>query len=270
MILVRAIEDLRRTLRDLPQPIGLVPTMGALHAGHASLIEASARECATTVVSLFVNPTQFAPNEDLARYPRSEAADIELVERCGGSVVFAPSEQEMYPRKTTEVRVPEVSELFEGEARPTHFQGVATVVLKLFHISQADVAYFGWKDLQQCAVVRRMVEDLNVPIRLRFCDTVREPDGLAMSSRNVYLSPQERAIAPRLYQALSRLRKVAPSKIDAALERERQGLERAGFKVDYLEVVDIETLRPSRTAVNLAAIVAARIGHTRLIDNIRF
>lgn len=270
MILVRAIEDFRRALRDLPRPIGLVPTMGALHAGHASLVEASAKECATTAVTLFVNPTQFAPTEDLARYPRREAADVELVERCGGTVVFAPSDEEMYPRKTTEVRVFEVSELFEGQARPTHFQGVATVVLKLFNIAQADVAYFGWKDLQQCAVIRRMVEDLNVPIRLRFCDTVREPDGLAMSSRNGYLSPEDRAVAPLLYQALSRLREVAPSKLDAALKMERQSLERAGFQVDYLEVVDVETLRPSRTALALAAVVAAKIGNTRLIDNVRF
>lgn len=254
--------------------VGLVPTMGALHAGHSELIRVAASECETCVVSLFVNPTQFGPQEDFARYPRSEPSDFRLCEEAGADVVFCPSTEEMYPRKTTWIRVEGVSERWEGAHRPGHFDGVATVVAKLFHIVQPDRAYFGWKDFQQCAVLKRMVEDLNFRLDLRFLATVREPDGLAMSSRNTYLEAGDRAIAPLLFatlqEASARIRKdqLNASAIQQILQESRDRLASSGFDVDYLAMVDPADLSPiAQVCEGARLIVAARLGLTRLIDN---
>ncbi|GMV88687.1 MAG: pantothenate synthetase [Chthonomonas sp.] len=255
------------------RPVGFVPTMGAFHEGHLELMRASARENARTVVSLFVNPTQFAPHEDLSKYPRNEARDAELAEAAGADVLFAPSVDTIYPRHTTEVRVSGVSERFEGAIRPTHFAGVATVVLKLFNMVRPDRAYFGLKDLQQCAVVKRMVEDLNVPVELRFLETVREQDGLAMSSRNVYLSPDERERAPRLHDVLVQLARSLredPSVLaEELVPAATAALNRHGFEVQYLALVDPESMEPrSKFHSSFRWIVAARLGNIRLIDNV--
>jgi len=255
------------------RPVGFVPTMGAFHEGHLELMRTSARENDCTVVSLFVNPTQFAPHEDLSKYPRNESRDAEMAEAAGVDVLFAPTVDTIYPRRTTEVRVSGVSERFEGEVRPTHFAGVATVVLKLFNMVRPDRAYFGLKDLQQCAVVRRMVEDLNVPVELRFLETVRESDGLAMSSRNVYLSSEDRAIAPRLYQVLARLASTLRAdpqvSVQSLVEDASAQLGREGFEVQYLALVDPQNMEP--VAIfhpGCRWIIAAKLGNIRLIDNV--
>jgi pantoate--beta-alanine ligase len=248
--------------------------MGALHEGHLSLIRQARKECDTLIVSLFVNPAQFGPNEDFNRYPRDEERDALLVREAGGDVLFAPSVDEVYPRRTTAVSVQGISDLWEGAARPGHFQGVATVVCKLFNMSSPDVAFFGLKDLQQCAIIRRMVEDLDMPVRLEFCETVRESDGLALSSRNVYLSSQERLIAPMIYQELIRCANVFAgngtdvSQTSEALARSRSTLERAGMAVDYFELVDTLDLSPRMLPRSGDSIIAAaKLGGTRLIDN---
>ena len=252
--------------------VALVPTMGSLHEGHLELIRQARGHAQTVVVSVFVNPTQFGPNEDFARYPRDLTRDAALAEGAGADVVYAPSVETMYPRGTmTRVAVPEVSERYEGAARPGHFEGVTTVVLKLFNQVGPDVAVFGRKDLQQCAVIRRMVEDLDVPVGLEFVPTFREADGLAMSSRNVYLSPEERARAPLLRRSLLGLAQhvrpgFAPAK---ALSATRRELASAGFEVDYLDLVSSRTLVPLESyGPDAALVVAARLGKTRLIDNI--
>ena len=191
------------TTRKAGRTIGFVPTMGALHEGHASLIRASVAQQDATIVSIFVNPLQFGPNEDLDRYPRTLDADVQVVQQCGADLVFAPSVREMYPQQQLAfVDVEELTAGLCGASRPGHFRGVATVVAKLFNIVQPDVAYFGQKDAQQAAVIERMVADLSFPVRVVRCPTAREADGLAMSSRNSYLSPEERQAAPILYQAL--------------------------------------------------------------------
>jgi len=244
--------------------------MGALHRGHAELIRAAASECEECVVSIFVNPTQFGPSEDFEKYPRMEQSDFELCEKSGATLVFCPTVQEMYPRKTTTIHVAEVTEFWEGAHRPGHFDGVATVVAKLFNVLRPDLAYFGLKDFQQCAVLGRMVEDLDMPIELRFLETVRESDGLALSSRNAYLSEADRRIAPLLFQVLQscsqRIRK--GEEVDAVLASEIQVLSGSGFSVDYLALVDRSSLRPLSTLQKGARlIVAAKLGMTRLIDN---
>lgn len=253
--------------------VGLVPTMGAFHEGHLELMRRSRRESDYTVVSLFVNPTQFAPGEDFERYPRDEARDFAMAESVGVDAIFAPSLDEMYPRKTTAVSVSGVTESYEGAIRPGHFTGVATVVLKLFNITRPDIAFFGWKDFQQCVVIRRMVEDLNVPVSLRFIETVREADGLAMSSRNAYLSAEERKIAPAFFRELSGLARtfrLAPSarfadEIRAAKDRLRD----AGMSPQYLDLVDSETLEPSFDQnKSLRLLGSVRLGTTKLIDNV--
>jgi pantoate--beta-alanine ligase len=232
--------------------IGLVPTMGALHDGHRALLRAARAECDRVVMSLFVNPTQFGPGEDLDRYPRDEASDRAIAAAEGVDEVYAPAVADMYPEGfATSVSVGELSRRFEGAHRPGHFDGVATVVLKLFARVRPDAAYFGCKDAQQLAVVRRMTADLDVPVAIRAVDTVRDADGLAISSRNVYLSPQERRAAPSLHRAL--------------LARDPTLCEGV---LDYLEVVDPRTF--DRVAPQPGALVigAARFGGTRLIDNI--
>ncbi|MDW8243994.1 MAG: pantoate--beta-alanine ligase [Thermogemmata sp.] len=275
---VETIEAVRAAVaaaRQAGKSIGFVPTMGALHAGHAALIRAARAECGFVVVSIFVNPTQFGPNEDYSRYPRTLTADRRLCAEVGADLIFAPSVSEMYPAPyRTYVEVKELDEVLCGVSRPGHFRGVCTVVLKLFHIVQPDVAYFGEKDYQQARIVAQMVRDLNVPVQLRTVATVREADGLALSSRNVYLTPAQRQVAPRIYQALLRLReRVATGESDVArleadLRAELAAIPEA--RVDYARIVDADTLQPLTTVDSPAvAAVAVFLGATRLIDNIR-
>jgi pantoate--beta-alanine ligase len=243
---VRAVEELRAALE--PASIGLVPTMGAFHAGHLSLFRAARRECETVVVSLFVNPAQFDSASDLERYPRDEQRDLQIAEDAGVDVLFAPSVGELYPPGyQTWVEVEELSRPLEGEFRPGHFRGVATVCCKLFNLVRPRFAYFGQKDAQQVAVVRRMVRDLNLEVKIRVLPIVRDEDGLAVSSRNVLLSPAERDAALALPRALA----------TRDLGQARALLD--GLEVDYLEVADFEPRV-------LAA--AVRVGDTRLIDNV--
>jgi pantoate--beta-alanine ligase len=247
--------------------------MGALHEGHLSLARLARAECGLVVVSIFVNPLQFAPHEDLARYPRREADDAAALERERADVVYAPDARVMYPAGfSTEVTVGGVTEGGEDTVRPGHFRGVATVVAKLFIQVSPDVAVFGRKDLQQVAVVRRMIRDLDFPIRLVVGDTVREPDGLAMSSRNAYLSAEERRLAAAFPRALFGARDAAArGERDAAALAAgvRRDLEAGGIPVDYVDVVDPETMKPVARAEPGSAVAAAvRIGKTRLIDNV--
>jgi pantoate--beta-alanine ligase len=277
---VSTVEEAREAVaeaRSRGHRVGLVPTMGALHEGHARLIESCRAESGLVVVSIFVNPSQFAPNEDFGRYPRTLEADRLLCERYGADLIFAPSASLVYPRGFVDsafVEVPGLSVVLEGASRPGHFRGVATVVVKLFVMIQPDTAYFGTKDFQQLLIVRRLVEDLNLPVVVRPVPTVREPDGLAMSSRNRYLNSDDRRAATVLYHALERAREgVDAGERDA--KRVRQVLAEAiesepRARLDYAEVADPETLEPlsaidpARGAVGLLAV---RFGPTRLIDN---
>jgi pantoate--beta-alanine ligase len=272
LITARSIEEVRSAI-PAGRIVGLVPTMGFLHEGHLSLIKV-ARDAGADfiVVSIFVNPKQFGPKEDFARYPRNEEGDLALLEREQTDVVFLPDVETMYPPSSvTTVSLAGVAEPLEGERRPGHFAGVATVVLKLFNIVQPDIAVFGRKDAQQCAVISRMVRDLDVPVRLVFGETIRNHDGLAMSSRNSYLSDDERTLAPVLHRALRAGEEALTHGIhdvDAVEKLMRRTAE--GVEVDYLAVVDPETFRPPadfRREVLLAG--AVRVGKTRLIDNVR-
>ena len=278
MDVVGAIEQFRKALdteRAAGRTVGLVPTMGYLHAGHRSLIERSAAENDVTAVTVFVNPLQFGPTEDLAAYPRDLDADIALASGAGAALVFAPTADEMYPTGTplTTVRVATVSEPLEGRSRPTHFVGVATVVAKLFGIAGACRAYFGEKDYQQLAVIRRMAADLSLPVDVVGCPTIREPDGLALSSRNVYLTAEERAVAPTLYQALGIGRRLIeeqherdPAIVNDAVRARIEAEPR--FTLDYAEVVNASDLTtPNRLVGAVRLLVAARLGRARLIDN---
>ena len=279
MILTRTITDTRtalQTARVHGAVIGFVPTMGFLHEGHISLIRV-AREAGATfiVVSIFVNPKQFGPNEDFARYPRDEERDAALLVNAGVDLLFLPPVEVMYPPgATTAISVGGVSLPLEGERRPGHFDGVATVVAKLFNIVQADVAAFGRKDAQQCAVIERMVSDLDIPVRLVFGETLREQDGLAMSSRNAYLSPDERAKAPVLHRALRAGEEAITHGIQSVADVEKlmHGVveEEGGVEIDYLDVIDPATfLAPVDFDRDLLIARAVRIGRTRLIDNVR-
>ena len=256
-------------------PIGLVPTMGALHAGHARLIETARAECHTVAVSIFVNPLQFDRADDLARYPRPFEADRALCESLGVDVVFAPTPADMYPEPPDcTVHVGRTAEHLCGAFRPGHFNGVATVVLKLFNILQPDVAYFGEKDAQQLAIIRRMVADLNVPVRIAPVATVREADGLALSSRNQHLNAEERALAPALHRALGVARDaIAGGNANAtAVKRQASAAIAADERVrlEYLELVDPWTFQPvDRISGPVVAAGALWVGSTRLIDNIR-
>jgi pantoate--beta-alanine ligase len=255
------------------QVVGLVPTMGALHDGHLSLVEAAGAECDLVVATIFVNPTQFGPGEDFHSYPRDMGTDVSLLGASGCQVIFAPTESEMYRSgHDTYVDVGRIGQVLEGEYRPTHYRGVATVVLKLFQLAPADRAYFGRKDYQQTLVVRQMVADLNVPIDVRICPTVREPDGLAMSSRNVYLSPAERRSALALSRSLMLAEQLA-----AGGEKQVDAIRRAmlgeiastgGALVQYLAFVADGTVTPVTTIAGPTTIaLAAIVGKTRLIDN---
>jgi pantoate--beta-alanine ligase len=253
--------------------VGFVPTMGALHEGHLSLIRASAAECDRTAVSIYVNPTQFAPEEDLEEYPRQLEQDCRAAEEAGADIAFCPRDEVMYPEDfSTWVTQEGLTEVLEGEHRPTHFRGVLTIVCKLFNCVPADRAYFGHKDFQQTVVVRRMVRDLDMPIEIRVMPTVREEDGLALSSRNQYLDEQERRQALCLYRALREAhRRYREGETDADALRAAMDRIIAGTPLadpDYAEIVDRETLEPVETATNRAvAVLAVRVGETRLIDN---
>jgi pantoate--beta-alanine ligase len=259
--------------RARQERVGLVPTMGALHRGHLALVAAARRDCPRVVASLFVNPKQFGPREDFAAYPRDEAADLAKFREGGVDLVFAPTVGEMYPGGfATAVQVAGLGDAMEGAHRHGHFDGVATVVSKLLLQCLPDIAYFGEKDYQQLMVVRRMARDLDIPVRIEGVPTVREPDGLALSSRNVYLSPEERQVAPLLHRVLHDTAiaiAAAPDTVIANIEKGLAVLRQAGFMPDYLEMRDAADLSPM-TALDRPArlLAAARLGRTRLIDNI--
>jgi pantoate--beta-alanine ligase len=273
---LRTVADLRKQVaawRKKGEKVALIPTMGALHAGHLSLVEVAKRRCDRAIVSIFVNPAQFAPHEDFDRYPRDEQGDKAKLMTVGTDLVFAPERREMYPEGfVTRVTAGGPAEGLEGQFRPHFFTGVSTVVAKLLLQCLPDIAYFGEKDYQQLLVVKRMVRDLNIPVEIVGVETMREKDGLAMSSRNAYLTPPERKTAALLNKVIRQVaEKVGKggnvsSECTAAIGK----LEAAGFHIDYLEVRGAEELRPIRTTVRGPArvLVAAWLGKTRLIDNI--
>jgi pantoate--beta-alanine ligase len=263
-----------RAARAAGKRLGIVPTMGALHEGHRSLVRAARAACGVVAVSIFVNPTQFGPNEDFAKYPRSFEHDFELLEQEGVDFVFAPSVEEMYPGgAVTWVSVEGLSEKLDGKSRPGHFRGVTTVVSKLFHIGEPDAAFFGQKDAAQVAIIRRMVRDLNLPVEIVVCPIVREPDGLAMSSRNAYLNAEQRKQALVLHRSLMAVQKLidngetTATKLTAAA-REVFASE-PSVRLDYFEIVNPETLDAIQDIRGGALIaVAVYVGSTRLIDNL--
>jgi pantoate--beta-alanine ligase len=270
---VRTREELRAALAAAPRPVGVVPTMGWLHAGHRSLMQRARADDATTVVTIFVNPRQFGDPKDLEQYPRNEARDLAICEEEGVDLVFAPAVEEIYPPGfQTTVRLGAIADPLEGAARPGHFEGVATVVAILFNLVGAEHAYFGQKDAQQVLVVRRMAIDLAIPTEVIAIETVREPDGLALSSRNVHLSPEERAAAPVLHRALLAARDGwARGERDADILREAIRAELATAplaEVEYVSIADGETLHEVDQLDGPAlASLAVRFGSTRLIDN---
>ena len=265
--------DLREILRSMPSPVGLVPTMGYLHEGHLSLVKQARQDCASVVVSIFVNPTQFGPQEDLEAYPRDIPRDLDLLEKDGVDLVWIPERGDLYPPDfQTWVNVEDVAQPLEGVMRPGHFQGVVTIVAKLFNAVQPEKAYFGQKDAQQVVVIRRMVKDLNFPLDIVVCPIVREKDGLAMSSRNVYLNPQERKAATALFKALK--------KAESAFENLSLGAEDLRqimadtikseplAQVQYVSCANPDTLEELLGPINRALLsTAVVIGETRLIDN---
>lgn len=270
---VSALREVVAEWRARGDRVGLVPTMGAIHSGHLALVAAAREQNERVVASLFVNPKQFGPSEDFTAYPRDEAADFAAFENVGVTLVFTPPVGEMYPPGfATSVRVGGISEGLDGAFRPGHFEGVATVVCKLLLQCLPDAAYFGEKDYQQLLVVRRMARDLDIPVRIEGVSTVREADGLALSSRNVYLSPEERRAAPLLNRVLRDIAAqiaVRPDDATASLERGLAALEAGGFAVDYLELRGAADLAPVARLTTLSRLlVAARLGRTRLIDNV--
>jgi pantoate--beta-alanine ligase len=276
MEIVRTISWMKQLAKDAlldGRSLGLVPTMGALHQGHFSLVHAAKRQCSPVVVSLFVNPKQFGPNEDLQKYPRNFEADREALENLGVDFLFAPTPEEMYPTGfNTSVSIKGLSDKWEGRTRPGHFDGVATVVLKLFEIVKPQTAFFGRKDAQQALIIRRMVADLNLDTEIAVCPIVREPDGLALSSRNVYLNPQQRQAAVALSQSLAALKgSIAGGERDVMrlLATMRSKLDaQPEMSVDYAEIVDAETFEQVRAIRgNCYSLLAAKVGATRLIDN---
>jgi pantoate--beta-alanine ligase len=276
MKILRTVLELRqwsRAQRAAGKTVGLVPTMGALHAGHASLIRAAATSCSQAVVSIFVNPTQFGPNEDFARYPRTFDADCALAEAEGAAAVFAPAVEDLYPAgAATFVDVEGLSSRLDGASRPGHFRGVATVVSKLFIAAEPDQAFFGQKDAAQVAVLRRMTADLLLPVEIVVCPIVRDADGLALSSRNIYLSAVERAQALVLSQAVRKVELLAASgerRAGVLLDAARELFAAVpDVRVDYIALVDWTTLEPVENAVpGTLFAVAASFGATRLIDN---
>jgi len=274
MKVIETIDDMRRLRHQLAEPVGFVPTMGYFHEGHLTLVRRARAENPSVVVSIFVNPTQFGPEDDFNKYPRNPQHDLALLQKEKGDIVFMPSAAEMYPPQFNSwVEVGKVTERLEGASRPGHFKGVTTVVAKLFNIVQPTRAYFGQKDAQQAIVIKKMVADLNMNLEIVTVPTVREPDGLAMSSRNTYLNPKQRQAATVLYQALSLAQKLwLQGETDA--QRLRQEMialiqKQPLADIDYVSIANPETLDESDT-VNSPALVslAVKIGNTRLIDNI--
>jgi pantoate--beta-alanine ligase len=277
MEVAKTIEDIRnmvKVARSKGGKIGLVPTMGALHIGHISLIEAAVKDCDFVVVSIFVNPTQFEPGEDFEKYPRPLEADLEVCKKAGVDVVFTPEPQHIYPAKNvTWVTVEKLTEPLCGRSRPGHFRGVTTVCAKLFNIVAPDAAYFGRKDAQQAIVIRRMVADLNMPLEIVICPTMREENGLAISSRNQYLTVQQKKDAANIYKSLQTCRRL----IDAGTTETRQIIAEMqkilqqipSGEIEYVSIVDAETLESiEKIAGKVLAAVAVKIGPARLIDNI--
>ncbi len=271
---IESVRDLVRTARSEDKIIGLVPTMGALHIGHISLIETAVKECDFVVVSIFVNPTQFVPGEDFEKYPRPLEADLEICKKAGTDAVFAPTPEQMYPAENiTWVSVEKLTESLCGQFRPGHFRGVTTVCTKLFNIVAPDIAYFGQKDAQQAIVIRRMAADLNMPLEIVICPTVREPNGLAISSRNKYLTEQQKKDAANIYKSLQKCRQM----IDAGVTETTEiinGMSKIlqqvpSIEIEYISIVDAETLQNiDRIAGKVLTAIAVKIGSTRLIDNI--
>lgn len=271
----RKLAELVGQARGAGRTIGLVPTMGALHQGHLSLVQRGVSRGDFTVVTVFVNPTQFGPSEDFAKYPRTRESDLSLLADAQADVVYVPAADQIYrPGFSTYVEPPDVARPLEGRCRPGHFRGVATIVLKLFHLVPADVAYFGQKDFQQTRVIESMVEDLDIPIRIEVCPTVREVDGLAMSSRNRYLSPAERQQALAVSRGLARVTELFhDGQRDAVILRtamERVLAEAHITRIDYAAIVDPRSLADVEQADrDTMALIAAHVGGTRLIDNCR-
>lgn len=277
MEVAKTIESVRGLVKDARsrnKKIGLVPTMGALHIGHISLVEAAVKDCDFVVVSIFVNPTQFGPGEDFEKYPRPLEADLEICKKTGVDVVFNPAPEQMYPQKNlTWVSVEKLTEPLCGMSRPGHFRGVTTVCTKLFNIIKPDVAYFGQKDAQQAIVIKRMVADLNMPLKIIVCPTVREQSGLAVSSRNQYLSEQQKYDAAYIYKSLQKCREmVEKGRLDTEkIIAEMQKILRLApaIEIEYVNIVDAETLENiDKVNGKVLAAIAVRIGGTRLIDNI--
>jgi pantoate--beta-alanine ligase len=274
MKFVETIADLRRLRLKLPEPVGFVPTMGYLHEGHLVLVRQAKEENSSVIVSIFVNPTQFGPQEDFNKYPRDPKRDLAMLEKEKVDLVFMPSVVEMYPPQFSSwVEVGKISERLEGASRPGHFRGVATVVAKLFNIVQPDRAYFGQKDAQQLIVIKKMVADLNMNLEIVGVPTVREPDGLAMSSRNIYLNPEERKAALVLYQALTLAQKLfSQGEKDAqAIRQKMTGLiqKQPLANIEYISIADAETLDElDRVSPPALVSLAVKIGRTRLIDNV--
>jgi len=281
MKIIRSIKQMQRVSRELAsegKKIGLVPTMGFLHEGHLSLIRRAKKLSDVVITSIFVNPTQFAPDEDLARYPRDEKGDIRKIDKAGGDIVFIPKAADMYPDEyQTYVTVEGITQTFEGESRPTHFRGVTTIVAKLFNITQPDIAVFGQKDYQQAVVLKKMVTDLDYPIRMVIAPTVREKDGLAMSSRNKYFTPDQCKETVCLYRALTGARKMVKNeKIygTAVLRRKMKKIIKEicpVAEIDYIAFTDYDTLKPVKEVNrNTICSLAVRLHGVRLIDNMRF
>ncbi|HEY6172358.1 MAG TPA: pantoate--beta-alanine ligase [Candidatus Kapabacteria bacterium] len=278
MIVTTTVEELRHQITAAKRggkSIGFVPTMGALHEGHLSLTKLSKKESDLTVVSIFVNPTQFGPNEDFSKYPRTIDQDSAMLESVGSDILFLPDKETMYPTgAATFVTVDGVTDNFEGAVRPGHFQGVSTVVASLFNIVTPDIAYFGQKDAQQVAVIKKMVKDLHFPLRIVIGETVREADGLAMSSRNRYLSTEEREKALTLSKTLYLVRKlISQSKPfeDVLLEGKQFFAKTGEITLEYLDLVDSETFARAtsfKESESITALIAAKVGTTRLIDNV--
>lgn len=269
----QALAEFTRPLKATGKTIGVVPTMGALHDGHLSLVRHSLEKTDETIVTIFVNPTQFAPSEDLTQYPRTLESDLAILESAGVTTVFVPTNDEIYPPDfSTQILPPDVSKKLEGEFRPTHFRGVATVVLKLLNLTQADQAFFGQKDFQQTRVIQQMVADLNVPTEIVICPIARAPDGLALSSRNVFLSNDERQIALSLNQTLDHVEQlITEGQRDGyeIITEMRQQLIDAGVdSIDYATIADPQTLDTNDPIkLPVIALIAVHVGKTRLIDN---
>jgi len=271
---IKSVRELVKAARLEGKKIGFVPTMGALHAGHISLIDRAVKECEFVVVSIYVNPTQFGPSEDFEKYPRTLEADMNICQQVGADVVFAPADDEMYKYENiTWVDTEKLTELLCGQSRPGHFKGVTSVCAKLFNIVTPDIAYFGQKDAQQSVVIKKMVADLNIPLQITICPTLREPDGLALSSRNKYLEPQQRKDAPLIYESL----KIAADAIghgtkkpQTIIEKMRNSLSRIkNADIEYVSIVNADNLQYlDKIAGRTLIAVAVKIGDTRLIDNI--